>query len=432
MKPISLHSKLVKVYILQFALISTTTLLSVVIAAYVLEHLLIHNALKQEAEHYWSLSTSTDTPHALPNTRNLRGFLNDTALPVELRNLSLGFGRIQWQGQQAIYYASDFSSQRLYLIFLQKNVLKLAFYFGILPLSLLLLIFYIFMWFSYQQSRRALSPLTQLAKRVSEYKFSEKNLPDMKLQDLRDQADLEVLSLMNALEQFNKKIFDHIERERNFTRDASHELRTPLALLQASLDVIEQDAKQHPVPIKTQQHLQKIQITTNNMLALLEALLLLARDHDQQLATKKIDLVPIITEWKQHHQQEISQKNITFQLIKEADITLNAPPFVAQIVLENLLNNALKYTHTGRIDVFVQSHQINIKDTGEGINIDDLPHIFSPFYRGLNEHENIPKISGFGLGLSIVKRICDQQGWQILIASEIGIGTQATLIFPQL
>ena len=430
MKPISLHSKLIKAYTLQFALISAATLLSVLIAAYVLEHLLIHNALKQEAEHYWSLST--DASHALPNTRNLRGYLNDTKLPVELRDLALGFGRIEWQGQQAIYYVSDFSSQRLYLIFLQKNVLKLALYFGVLPLSLLLLIFYIFMWFSYQQSRSALSPLTQLAKRVSEYQFSGKNLPSMHLQDLKPQADLEAMSLINAMEQFNKKICEHIERERNFTRDASHELRTPLALMQSALDLISQDSKQHPLTNKTQQHLNKIQNTINNILALLEALLLLARDHDQQLATEHIEISPLINEWQQRHQQDISQKNIHITLIKKTDINLNTPPYVMQIVLENLLNNALKYTQSGSIKVIIQSQQLQIHDTGEGIHPDDLPHIFSPFYRGLNDSESIQKTTGFGLGLSIVKRLCDQQGWQILISSEPGLGTKVTLIFSDI
>lgn len=427
MKPISLQSKLVRVYTLQFALISAATLLSVLIAAYVLEHLLIHNALKQEAKHYWSLSANT--PHALPNTSNLRGYLNDSALPAELRALPLGFGRLEWQGQQAIYFTSDLASQRLYLIFLQENVLKLALYFGVLPLTLLLLIFYIFMWFSYQQSRRALSPLMQLAKRVSEYKFTDKNLPTIALKDLKPQADCEVLSLINALEQFNAKICAHIERERNFTRDASHELRTPLALIQASLDVITQDTEQHPLPAKTQKHLQKIQTTLNNIISLLEALLMLARDQDQQLETKNMNIAMLIHEWKQQKIQQIQQKDIEIQIINEADTYLSAPPFILQIIIENLLDNALKYTDSGSIKVFIKPQQLHIHDTGEGINTDDLPNVFSPFYRGTNENENMPKASGFGLGLSIVKRLCDRQGWQIIIASKVGTGTQVTLVF---
>jgi hypothetical protein len=427
MNPISLHKKLFQVYALQAVLISAATVLSVLIAAYVLEHLLIHKALEQEAQHYWSLSI--DAPHALPNTRNLRGFLEDA--PAELKLLTPGYGRIAWQDQQAIYYVSDHGQQRLYLLFLQKNVTKLALYFGVLPLSLLLFIFYIFMWFSYQQSKRALSPLTQLATRVSEYRFTENTLPKIQLQDLKHQADIEALSLIRALELFNQQLCDYIDRERHFSRDASHELRTPLALLQASLDVIEQDAKLHPQSLKTQHHLQKMQNTIRSMLSLLEALLLLARDAGYRLPTQPVAVNPLIHAWQQRNQREITQKKLHIDIIENSFVSLIAPPSVLQMVLENLLNNALKYTQQGKIQITVQAQQVQIHDTGSGISSEDLPQIFAPFYRGSSENapSGTTNVSGFGLGLSIVKRLCDQFGWQIIIQSDYGKGTQVTLLF---
>lgn len=449
----SLHKKLFQAYALQAVLISSATLLSVFIAAYVLEHLLIHRALQQEAEYFWS---NTTTNHPLPNTRNLRAFItddqNNKSLPDQLKNLQTGFGRLNWQQQQVIYLVSKHNQQTLYLLFMQENVNKLALYFGVLPLSLLLLIFYIFMWFSYQQSKRALSPLTQLANRVSAYRFSENTLPELNLDDLKPQADTEALSLIRALELFNQQLRDYIDRERRFNRDASHELRTPLALLQASVDVIQQNAKIHPLSLKAQHHIDKIQNTLVSMRSLLEALLLLARDIGYKLPSEPIIINSIIDTWKQKNSTEILQKNLQVEIHENARCSLIAPPTVLQILLDNILNNSLKYTQTGHIKITIHAQRVTVKDTGIGIKPEDLPQVFTPFFRATDSFSLNSELEpvypqktelaasttwanhsssriGFGLGLSIVKRLCDQFNWKISISSMYGKGTEVLLVF---
>jgi signal transduction histidine kinase len=101
-----------------------------------------------------------------------------------------------------------------------------------------------------------------------------------------------------------------------------------------------------------------------------------------------------------------------------------------QIVL-NLLENAVRYTEDGRIEIHLQStpdtFSFSIEDTGIGIPEDELPYIFDRFYRV--EKSRSRKTGGTGLGLSIVKKLVELQGGTIQVSSKRGIGTRFTVTF---
>lgn len=98
-------------------------------------------------------------------------------------------------------------------------------------------------------------------------------------------------------------------------------------------------------------------------------------------------------------------------------------------VIEQVLSNALKYTHTGSIGIYARPDgALCIEDTGIGIAQEDLPRIFEKGYTGLNGREDK---AASGLGLYLCKQICDNLGTKLSVASEVGKGTTVTITFEQ-
>jgi signal transduction histidine kinase len=109
----------------------------------------------------------------------------------------------------------------------------------------------------------------------------------------------------------------------------------------------------------------------------------------------------------------------------EAVLQVNKNAF--DLVLTNLIKNAITYTEQGNISVRHEAQRLCIEDTGVGIAAADLPHVFERFYRGTSR---TGKQGGLGLGLAIVKSVCDQCGWRIALHSEKDRGTRVTIDFP--
>jgi len=152
---------------------------------------------------------------------------------------------------------------------------------------------------------------------------------------------------------------------------------------------------------------------------------------------KEVDIRPLI--------QQIINLQKEGSLEKKIEIDFDASPSIPLIrcheqlifrVIENLLNNALKYTpEGGRVNVIITSPikcdeegiiEISVKDTGIGIPKEDIEKIFEPFYRG----NNAPKEIGTGLGLSFVKQAVDLHGGRILVQSELEKGSTFSVMLP--
>jgi signal transduction histidine kinase len=116
--------------------------------------------------------------------------------------------------------------------------------------------------------------------------------------------------------------------------------------------------------------------------------------------------------------------SLVLELTHEAKLLVNAPRSLLKIVLSNLIKNAFHYTTTGRIRFIVKADRLIIEDTGIGISSDMLSHVTEPSVRGKQSQ-------GLGIGLAIVKMICERVGWQFEIQSGTEKGTVVQLIFSK-
>ena len=421
-----LRARLGRVFAAQVAVIGLATVVGVYVTRAVVEDLLTRRALDLEAEHYWGLAAD-DPAQPLPNTANLRGYLaapGGAAVPDDLAALEPGFGRRPVDGRNRLVHVSERGGRRLYLVFDEDSVSDLTFYFGLLPLSVVLLLMYVLLFVAYRWSHRALSPVVRLARRLREVDFEGAGRVRVDLGPLRDTADAELAAMIEALDQLAARVDAAIERERVFTRDAGHELRTPVAVLKGSLALLEREDGDRPD--RERETLSRMRRTVDDMEALLETLLLLARGEAVPSAEETV-VNDVAAGEIGALAAQASRAGDTVCLHERGELRVPAPARVVRIVFGNLLRNAVTHTRGGRIDVTVTADTLTVEDTGHGMSQAQLANAFEPFYRGDDRRGGA---EGHGLGLSIVRRLSRQFGWQVTARSQPGQGTSMEIRFP--
>lgn len=232
--------------------------------------------------------------------------------------------------------------------------------------------------------------------------------------------DLEVATLARAFDQYQERIRDLIAREQEFTGNASHELRTPLTAIRTSCELLETEIG---LSNKALFRVQGIASAAERMTSQLETLLFLARDlaldrNDRVALAECVNLA--IAPW----QSVIEQKGLRFSNHIATNISIDINHQALNLVLANILRNAVQYTEHGQIEVQWQAPILSIRDTGPGISQQHQQRVFDRRYRAHNDND------GYGLGLAIVKRACDHCGWPIQMHSASGGGTQFEITLP--
>ena len=414
-------------FLLQLAAISVATILGVYGAATVLEDVLIRQALTEEAAHYWK-RVEADPAAQPPDTANLRGYLQRkgqgvAALPAYLRGFAPGYHPLQRPDGHDLVYVSDGPGGRVFLVFKQEQVDRLAFFFGFVPLTLVLLIIYITLYLAYRASRRALSPVIALAGVVRELDPLHPDLSRLAPDRLPSDADGDVLALASALHRFASRNEQFIERERNFTRDASHELRTPLTVIKVAADVLEEEAG---ISSFGQRSVQRIRRSARDMESLIQAFLILAREGDLGLPDEDFELNEVLREEADKAQDLLVGKPVQLELVEHARLVLHAPSRAFAVLMANLLRNACLYTEQGSIRVVVDRAGVQVIDTGIGMSAEELVKLSTPFFRAQRSARD-----GHGIGLTIVRRLAERFGWGIEFRSELNVGTRVSVRFPQ-
>lgn len=410
---------------IQAGAISLAAVLGVLAASAVLKNVLIQRALHEEAEHYWE-RLAQDPAAAAPDTNNMSGYLvpraRAGALPAPLRGLAPGYHALPRSVGGSLVLVEERDGRRMVLVFKQEQVDSLAFWFGVVPLALVLVAVYLTAWLTYRNSRRMVSPVIWLANQVRHWDPHHPDASALRPENLPGDVEGETLTLASSLHDFASRIGQFVEREHNFTRDASHELRTPLTVIRVAGDMMAADSTLSPM---AQRSLKRIRAAGRDMEALIEAFLILAREGDTGLPDEDFPVAALAAEELEKAGALVAGKPVELELRQEADPALHAPPRVFSVMLGNLLRNACNYTESGSVVVTVRADRVEVTDTGCGMAPDELARVFEPFYRAGDGRKE-----GQGIGLTIVRRLSERYGWPVRLESEPGRGTTATISFP--
>ena len=234
---------------------------------------------------------------------------------------------------------------------------------------------------------------------------------------------------MNAL---LDRIQNSFQREKNFTADASHELKTPLAVVKGTLEVLVRKPRERE-HYESRIHfcLQEL----NRMGRMIDQLLMLARYESSKINPhiENFLLTLHIENAIERTRPSALTKNISIKVDHAGNARVAADPGMLDMMLENILSNAIKYSPSGSlitIGVEQTAHTVtcHIGDQGIGIPEEKLGAIFDRFYRVDESRSSIT--GGLGLGLSIVKKLADLQNIRVSVASSPDKGTTFSLTCP--
>jgi PAS domain S-box-containing protein len=218
----------------------------------------------------------------------------------------------------------------------------------------------------------------------------------------------------------------------NFVSMVSHEFRTPLGIIQSSAEILE-DYLDQLEPAERQDHLQSIRNNTRRMAQIMEEVLLIGSFDAGKMEFKPaaLDLRAFARSLAEEALSATNRRCPIELSFSEMPAEIQADERLLRHILTNLLTNAVKYSHVGRVVRFELRHTEKeivcaVRDEGIGIPEADREWLFTPFHRG----HNVGERSGTGLGLVIVRRCVDLHGGKINVESKCGEGTSATVKLP--
>lgn len=334
-------------------------------------------------------------------------------LPPELRGLGPGRHEdVIIDGREVVAARQDVDGSRLYLAMdiqrvedLEARFVTLAWICAVISWTVAVLVA---LWLS----RLVLRPVSQLATRVGQLQPSQPHAPLA-----GEFGDHEIGLIAAAFDRYMARLAEFVGREQAFTEDASHELRTPLAVIHSSAQLL---AEERELSALNHERVQRILRGTQQMQSLIEALLFLAREVGGAPA-EDLALDRLVQEAADAQREAIAQKSLGLR-IEAQPCSVRAPRGMVACIVNNLLLNAIHYTERGCIDLRVEPGRFTVQDSGSGIPPEDLERIFERRYRGSQSR-------GLGLGLYLVKRICDRLGWEVRVSSAAGTGTRFEVRF---
>jgi signal transduction histidine kinase len=223
-------------------------------------------------------------------------------------------------------------------------------------------------------------------------------------------------------------VADAMEAQSRFTADASHELRTPLAAMQTEVEV----ALRNPSLTKAQAKklLQSNLEEVAKLKALSDGLLKLAQSGSKELPMAIVSLEQVANQAAQRVAGALTVKQIKLEKhIRPVLVRGDQASLTELLVL--LLDNAIKYSSKGKtVTLTIKRHgrqaHIRVSDQGRGIRASDVPHIFDRFYR-TDQSRSKEKTDGYGLGLSIARKIVEVHQGSIEVKSAPGKGSTFTV-----
>ena len=243
----------------------------------------------------------------------------------------------------------------------------------------------------------------------------------------------EITDLARSLNHLIGRLQRRADAQSRFVADASHELATPVAGIRGYTSILRAWGADDPKV--RDEAVDAIDRESRRMARLTADLLnLLHADQGLVLRSERFDLNALVRERLAATASRWIDKDIEFEGPEEDSLLMVGDADRVEDVIAILLDNASKYTQAlGHVAVETRRRRenvvIEVRDTGQGIPVEDLPRIFDRFFR--SEASRAAGEGGFGLGLAILKSIVESMGGTISVASEVGVGTTFTVRLPK-
>ncbi|HYP68041.1 MAG TPA: HAMP domain-containing sensor histidine kinase [Thiobacillaceae bacterium] len=377
---------------------------------------LMDETLRAELEDY--LARRARNPASLPPaTVSIRGYVygpggNYANVPRRVQDLPLGKYQLVMDGVPYRISAVDHGGERYFMMFNEVRQRQREEEFLILLVAGTLAMALVSAALGWWLAGRVLAPVAKLAKLISTAQ------PEQAGVAATEFSDDEIGKLARGVfGEYVKRMHAFISREQAFATDVSHELRTPLSIVRGVVELMESDQS---LDERERRRVDRIRRAVDGMIDIISALLMIAREETlHQGPAAPSDVCDVVRDAIESHRHMVGAKT-TVLLDCRGNPQLLVESTLLKIVVANLVLNAITNTDAGTIAVTVDNDGVTVSDSGRGISKEEIDKVFQKHFKGADS-------PGAGIGLSLVKRICDRNGWEIVIESAVGRGTSARL-----
>ncbi|MEJ5058820.1 MULTISPECIES: sensor histidine kinase [unclassified Pseudomonas] len=404
----SLSQRIIIAFALMSALVAGAFAMGIVFTVHLVEEKLISAGLGGDLQRLLLMDNVSDWSHR-PEPDQLfyfSGGRGDFELPKDLRHLDTGFHEVFRENLSYHAMVEIIDGRRYVLLqdqsdFEERERVLFAVVLVGFVLSLALAVF-----LGWVLARKVMAPVVRLARQVRHRDQLLGLAPPL----APDYAADEVGELAVAFDATLGRLRQALTRERLFTSDVSHELRTPLMVLASSCELLLENSG---LDLRGRAQVERIARACEEMRELVQTFLMLARAQredsnmsPQQSVSQVAD--GLLSLWREPI--EAKGLRLIFEPGNPQNTRFNAT--LLQAVMGNLLRNALHYTERGFIRLTLTSSGFLVEDSGVGIPEEKREAMFEPFVRGTEKRGD-----GLGLGLSLVQRICENQGWSVSLTT---------------
>lgn len=224
----------------------------------------------------------------------------------------------------------------------------------------------------------------------------------------------EIGQLASALDDYRHRLGKGISRERDFLSDCSHELRTPIATIKSALDLLDQTAE----PTARERISGRIGRSAQRMERLVQTFLLLARDRKPPASAGALDAGKLIRHVAAEIRSLHPDHSMEISIHNDAEVMLEADTEILTVLCHNLIGNAFQHAGGGLLEISIHSHSESVslvfQDDGQGFP--ELPGPASP--------------GNYGIGLSLVARLCETCGWSFVRSPSPNGGARLEVSIP--
>ncbi|EJM74091.1 sensor histidine kinase [Pseudomonas sp. GM55] len=404
----SLSQRIIIAFALMSALVAGAFAMGIVATVHLVEEKLISAGLGGDLQRLLLMDNVADWSHR-PEPDQLfyfSGGRGDFSLPKDLRHLEPGFHEV-FRENLSYHAMVEIVDGRRYVLlqdqsdFEERERVLFAVALVGFVLSLALAVF-----LGWVLARKVMAPVVRLARQVRHRDQLLGLAPPL----APDYAADEVGELAVAFDATLGRLRQALTRERLFTSDVSHELRTPLMILASSCELLLENPG---IDQRGRAQVERIARACEEMRELVQTFLMLARAQREDASMSPQQTLGQVAEgllglWR----EPIESKGLKLIFEPGNPEAKGYNATFLHAVMGNLLRNALHYTEQGFIRLTLTGTGFLVEDSGVGIPEEKREAMFEPFVRG-----NEKRGEGLGLGLSLVQRICENQGWSVSLTT---------------
>lgn len=270
------------------------------------------------------------------------------------------------------------------------------------------------------------NPVKKLAKEAAESETVTADYVELKpVADILNARNRDIKRQLSEINREKELVLKERASKDEFISNVTHEMNTPLTSIRGYAELLSANMmteEQKTVAYKT------ILTQSERLTNLIACIINYSEIETENLPPYEVDFSAIAKETLCALKPEADKRNI--KIIEHIDdnvIILSRHQYLSEI-FGNLVRNAVKYNKDGgEIDITLNSCELIVKDTGVGIAEENMSKVFSRFFTVDKSHGG--KNGGFGLGLAVVKKICEKQGFKISVESALGVGSVFTVKF---